>query len=71
MQEETYGWNLEMQMRTAQAKLRILEIPVRHRRRSGGKSKVSGTFRGTFVAGGRILATLFRVAVEGRTRGAR
>jgi glycosyltransferase involved in cell wall biosynthesis len=64
MREETYGWNLEMQMKAARAGLRILEIPVNHRRRAGGESKVSGTFRGTFVAGARILATLIRVACE-------
>jgi len=64
MREETYGWNLEMQMKAARAGVRILEIPVNHRRRSGGESKVSGTLRGTFVAGARILATLVRVALE-------
>jgi hypothetical protein len=64
MKEETYGWNIEMQMRAARASLRILEIPVDHRRRAGGESKVSGTLRGTFVAGARIIATLFRVALE-------
>src|SRR6476620_5786284 len=64
MLEQTYGWNLEMQMKAARAGLRILEIPVNHRRRTGGESKVSGTFRGTFVAGTRIIATLFRVAIS-------
>jgi glycosyltransferase involved in cell wall biosynthesis len=64
MREETYGWNLEMQMKAARARLRILEIPVNHRNRAGGKSKVSGTFRGTFVAGTRIIATLVRVALS-------
>jgi glycosyltransferase involved in cell wall biosynthesis len=64
MREETYGWNLEMQMKAARAGLRIFEIPVNHRRRAGGESKVSGTMRGTFVAGARILATLVRVASE-------
>src|SRR5262249_27098999 len=64
MCEETYGWNLEMQMKAAQAGLRILEIPVKHRRRTGGESKISGTFPGTFVAGTRIVATLFRVAAS-------
>jgi hypothetical protein len=62
LREETYGWNLEMQMKAARAGLRILEIPVSHRNRRGGESKVSGTLRGTFVAGTRIIATLFRVA---------
>jgi len=64
MKEETYGWNLEMQMRAARAGLRVLEVPVNHRCRTGGESKVSGTLRGTFVAGSRILATLLRVATE-------
>ncbi|MBA2270590.1 MAG: glycosyltransferase family 2 protein [Chthoniobacterales bacterium] len=64
MEEQTYGWNLEMQMRAARAGLRILEVPVNHRCRTGGESKVSGTLRGTFVAGTRIIATLFRVAAE-------
>jgi hypothetical protein len=64
MREETYGWNLEMQMKAARAGLRILEIPVNHRRRAGGESKVSGTLRGTFVVGARIVATLVRVALE-------
>jgi glycosyltransferase involved in cell wall biosynthesis len=66
MKEETYGWNLEMQMRAARAGLRILEVPVNHRCRTGGESKVSGTLRGTFVAGIRIIATLVRVAAERR-----
>jgi len=64
MCEQTYGWNLEMQMKAARAGLRILEVPVNHRRRAGGESKVSGTLRGTFVAGTRIVATLLRVAFE-------
>ncbi|MDQ6914163.1 MAG: glycosyltransferase family 2 protein [Verrucomicrobiota bacterium] len=64
MREQTYGWNLEMQMRAARAGLRIMEVPVDHRCRTGGESKVSGTLRGTFVAGSRILATLLRIALE-------
>jgi glycosyltransferase involved in cell wall biosynthesis len=62
MREETYGWNLEMQMLVAQKRARILEIPVNHRRRRGGVSKVSGTFKGTILATFRIAATFFRVA---------
>ena len=64
MREETYGWNLEMQMCAARAGLRVLEVPVNHRRRTGGVSKVSGTLRGTLLAGTRILATFARVAME-------
>jgi glycosyltransferase involved in cell wall biosynthesis len=62
MREETYGWNLEMQMLVAQKRARILEIPVNHRRRRGGVSKVSGTFKGTILATFRIAATFLRVA---------
>jgi len=61
MREETYGWNLEMQMLVAQKRARILEIPVNHRRRRGGVSKVSGTFKGAILATLRIAATFFRV----------
>ena len=64
MREETYGWNLEMQMKAARSGLRILEVPVNHRRRAGGVSKVSGTLRGTFVAGARIIATFLRIAFQ-------
>jgi glycosyltransferase involved in cell wall biosynthesis len=63
LREETYGWNLEMQMRAARAGLRILEVPVDHRCRAGGVSKVSGTVRGTLVAGTRIVATFLRIAL--------
>ena len=66
MREETYGWNLEMQMRAACAGLRILELPVAHRRRAGGSSKVSGNLRGTLKASWRILAAFVRIAAEGR-----
>ena len=68
MREDTYGWNLEMQMRAARAGLRILEVPVAHRRRAGGTSKVSGNLRGTIMASGRILATFTRIAAERRER---
>ncbi len=63
MREETYGWNLEMQMRAARAGLRILEVAVNHRCRTGGVSKVSGTLRGTFIAGTRIVETFVRIAL--------
>lgn len=68
MREMTYGWNLEMQMRAARVGLRILEVPVGHRRRTGGTSKVSGTVTGTLKAGLRIAATFARVAFERRER---
>jgi glycosyltransferase involved in cell wall biosynthesis len=66
MQEMTYGWNLEMQMKAARAKLRILEVPVPYARRAGGKSKVAGSIRGTLRAGSRIVLTFARVALQPR-----
>ena len=62
----TYGWNLEMQMRAARAGLRVLEMPVAYRWRTGGESKVAGNLRGTIKAGSRIVATFARVALESR-----
>jgi len=71
MREMTYGWNLEMQMRAARTGLRILEIPVAHRRRIGGASKVAGSLSGTMKASTRICLTLARVALESRAGASR
>ncbi len=64
MQERTYGWNLEMQIKAVQRKLRIQEIPVNYRCRIGGVSKVSGDLRASFVAATRILGVFRRVRRE-------
>jgi len=66
MREATYGWNLEMQMRAARAGLRILELPVRHRNRAGGASKVAGSLQGSVKASWQIASTLVRIANEMR-----
>jgi glycosyltransferase involved in cell wall biosynthesis len=68
MSELTYGWNLEMQIKAAQHRLRILEIPVDYRKRIGGISKVSGDFKASLRAGVRILAVLFRVGFSRQPR---
>jgi hypothetical protein len=62
----TYGWNLEMQIRAAQHKLRILEIPVNYRCRIGGVSKVSGNFSASLKAATRILGVVFRIGLSRR-----
>ena len=62
MQEATYGWNLEMQMRVAAAGLRIEEVPVDHRRRRGGVSKVSGNVGAGLQAAWKIARTFVRLA---------
>jgi glycosyltransferase involved in cell wall biosynthesis len=63
MQELTYGWNIEMQMKAARDGLRILEVPMPYRCRVGGESKVAGSLRGTLRASFRIVATFLRVAI--------
>jgi hypothetical protein len=64
MREMTYGWNIEMQMKAARARLRILEVPMPYRCRAGGVSKVAGSLRGTLRAGSRIVTTFARVATQ-------
>ncbi len=54
MSDSTWGWNVEMQMRAVQHGLRVLEIPVKYRPRTG-QSKISGTLKGSIRAGGKIL----------------
>jgi glycosyltransferase involved in cell wall biosynthesis len=66
LREATYGWNIEMQMKAARAGLRILELPVPHRRRAAGSSKVAGSLRGSVRAAWRIMLTIVRVAMAGR-----
>lgn len=57
-----YGWNVEMQARAVAEHLRIVQLPVSHRQRAAGRSKISGSLRGTVRAGAKILWTS---AVEG------
>ena len=59
MEDKTYGWTVEMQVKAARQGLRTIEVPVRYRRRIG-TSKVSGTVRGTIGAGYKIIWTIFR-----------
>ena len=58
MRDQNFGWTVEMQLKAAKAGLRFTEIPVRYRKRIG-TSKVSGTIRGSVMAGYKILWTLF------------
>jgi glycosyltransferase involved in cell wall biosynthesis len=57
LEDPTYGWNVEMQMKALRRHLRILEVPVDYRCRTG-KSKITGTVRGTIAAGWRIITTI-------------
>jgi len=60
MQEMTYGWPTEMIARAARQRWRIREIPVNYRCRLGGKSKISGTWKGSVLATYFILRTILR-----------
>lgn len=60
MNEMTYGWPTEMIVKAAQRGWRVVEIPVRYRPRLGGRSKISGTVKGTVLATYYILWTIFR-----------
>jgi glycosyltransferase involved in cell wall biosynthesis len=65
MRDRGYGWTVEMQARAARAGLRCAEIPVRHRVRRAGRSKVAGTLRGMLGAGLGIPLTIVRVRLGG------
>ena len=58
MQDRGFGWTVEMQVRAIELGLKIIELPVNYRHRQGGKSKISGTIKGSFQAGAIILSTL-------------
>lgn len=62
MRERTYGWTTEMIVKAIRAGLRIEEAPVGYRQRAGGRSKVSGTVRGTIGASCKLLTTAVRYA---------
>lgn len=59
MQDKTYGWTVEMQLKAAKRRFQCVEVPVRYRKRIGF-SKISGTVKGTIMAGYKILATIFK-----------
>jgi len=61
MRDRNYGWTVEMQVKAARQGLRVVEVPVDYRPRIG-RSKVSGTVRGTIGAGTKIVATILRHA---------
>jgi len=60
MQDTTYGWTVEMQVKAAKMKYACTEVAVNYRKRIG-KSKVSGTVKGTILAGHKILWTIFKL----------
>ncbi|NUM49613.1 MAG: glycosyltransferase family 2 protein [Flavobacteriales bacterium] len=59
MQDKTYGWTVEMQIKAAKMNLKCCEIPVNYRKRIG-ISKVSGTLKGSILAGYKIIFTIIK-----------
>ena len=60
MEDRNYGWTVEMQIKAVKHKLKYTEVPVSYRPRHGGQSKVSGTVKGTFMAGYKIISTILK-----------
>ncbi len=61
MRDRNFGWTVEMQIKAAKHGMKYCEVPVNYRRRIG-VSKVSGTVKGTFMAGYKILFTIMKYA---------
>ena len=70
MQDKTFGWTIEMQIKAAEAGLRVREVPVSYRR-GIGPSKITGTLSGTVKASTKILWTIGRMAATRRNRAPR
>lgn len=63
MQDKTYGWTVEMQLKVLKQKMSYVEIPVHYKTRIG-VSKVSGTVKGTLMAGIKIIGWIFKYAFK-------
>ncbi len=63
MQDKTYGWTIEMQLKVIKQKLSYVEIPVRYKNRIG-VSKVSGTLKGTIFAGAKIIGWIVKYTLK-------
>ncbi|WP_248724126.1 glycosyltransferase family 2 protein [Seonamhaeicola sp. ML3] len=63
MEDKTYGWTVEMQLKALKKKLRYKEVPVNYRNRIG-VSKVSGTVKGAIFAGIKILGWIFKYSFK-------
>ena len=63
MQDKTYGWTVEMQLKVLRKKMTYIEVPVRYKKRIG-VSKVSGTVKGSIFAGIKILGWIFKYSIK-------
>ena len=67
MSEMSFGWPVEMMVKAARRGYRVIEVPVSYGPRLGGQSKVSGTIKGSFLAGYWIIATILRHSGRGNS----
>jgi len=63
MQDQTFGWTVEMQAKAGLLGLRCVEVPVSYKKRIG-QSKITGTFWGTLAASYKILWTLLKLRLR-------
>jgi glycosyltransferase involved in cell wall biosynthesis len=63
MEDKTYGWTVEMQLKALKQKLSYVEVPMKYRNRIG-VSKVSGTVKGSIFAGIKILGWIFKYSFK-------
>ncbi len=63
MEDQTYGWTVEMQLKVLKKKMKYIEVPVKYRNRIG-VSKVSGTIKGAIFAGIKILGWIFKYSIK-------
>jgi len=63
MEDKTYGWTVEMQLKALKQKLSYIEVPVKYKKRIG-VSKVSGTVKGSIFAGVKILGWIFKYSFK-------
>ena len=63
MEDKTYGWTVEMQLKALKQKLSYVEVPVKYKKRIG-VSKVSGTVKGAIFAGVKILGWIFKYSFK-------
>lgn len=63
MEDQTYGWTVEMQLKALKQKLAYAEVPVHYKKRIG-VSKVSGTVKGSIFAGIKILGWIFKYSIK-------
>ena len=64
MEDKTYGWTVEMQLKVLKKHIPYTEVPVHYRNRGGGESKVSGTIKGAIFAGVKILGWIFKYSLK-------